>query len=172
MKSLNYLAAAMIGLFSLNAEASDLDLSPGTLALGGSASVTLNTTTDVHALRIAPAFGYFIAENVELALSLHYSTNLGEESGSLLGAGLGVLGYLDLGNVLLKSGGVFAVYGSFYDGSSVTLLEIVVPLMLVVPLSSSVAVNTGLLVQVFISPDGGDPMVQLPMGFLGVSAYY
>ena len=172
MKRLNALVVLLVVSFSLNAKASILDLSQGTLSLGGSASVTLNTTTDVHALRVAPAFGYFLSDNVELAFSVQYSNDLGSESGSLLGAGIGVLGYLDLGSALLKSGGVFAVYGSFYNGDTATILELTVPLMLVFPLSPGVAVNTGLMVQIFIAPEGGDPMVQLPLGFLGVSAYY
>ena len=162
----------IIGLFAMNASAQGLDLRQGTRAFGGSASVTLNTTTDVHALRIAPAFGYFVADNVEFTLTFQYSNNLGEESGSLIGGGIGLLGYLDAGAVYLKSGVVFAGYGSFFNGQSETLLELVVPFLLVVPLSSSLAVNTGLMVQVFFSPDGGEPMVQLPMGFLGVSGYY
>ena len=82
------------------------------------------------------------------------------------------MGYLDVGSIYLKSGAVFAGYGSFFNGQSEALLELVVPFLIVVPLNQSVAINTGLLVQVFLSPDGGEPMVQIPMGFLGVSAYY
>jgi len=162
----------IIGMVGNNVQAAELDLSQGTRTLGGSISLTANTTTDVHQLRVVPSLGYFLNDNFEIAFSVHYSTNLGDSSGSLLGGGVALLGYLDAGSVLLKSGVGFGFYTAFSSGNNSTLIELDVPLMLVFPLNDSVALNTGVIIQVFIFPDGGDPMVQLPMGFLGVQAYY
>ena len=65
MQRTSWLVGLLVAMFSLNATAAGLDLRQGTRAFGGSISDTLNTTTDVHSLRVAPVFGYFVAENIE-----------------------------------------------------------------------------------------------------------
>lgn len=162
--------AAAVLLSAQLGHAAQLELGQGTRSLGGTLSITVNPEENVHRLLMAPSFSYFTADNVELAVGVRFQTDLGLNTTSYLGGHLGVFGYLEMGSLFLKSGaslGIIAYLGS----DSATFFEFIVPILLVVPLSDSVAINCGTNLEIKIRPGGG-ANVLIPIGLLGFQAFF
>jgi len=160
MKSL-----ALASLLSLSASAfagEPLDIHAGTMELGGSGTVELlasNGDTFVAVL-LAPSFGYFITDNVELRAGVGIAAASGVSS---VGVDLGAQ-YLFPGDSLRPYAGGHFGLGDNSDpvvGAQGGLL---------VPLSSAIALDLGARLDLILGQ--GMTAVHLPVGALGVRGFF
>lgn len=162
--------AAAVLISAQLGHAAQLELGQGTRSLGGALSISVNPQEKVHRLLIAPSFSYFTTDNVELAVGARFQTDLGVDTTSYVGGHLGVFGYLEIGSLFLKSGASLGLI-TYLGSDNATVLEFIVPILLVVPLSDSVAINCGTNLEIKIRAGGGANIL-IPIGLLGFQAFF
>ncbi len=170
--------------------AQDLDLDAGTMQLGGITTFTFESdsfdgadSVSGIALRVAPEFGYFVIDNLALVARFSlgiFSGDLYDDSPTLLGFGVGGRYFLPLGPVAgyggLEVGMGFAIPES---GDTAKAFEIDVPLGLLIPLNSQVAIDGGLRIIYRRSLDDcptgavcNTGELVIPVGYFGVQAFF
>jgi hypothetical protein len=166
----------LLELAVATAGAGDLDIGQGTIELGGRATANIvmaGGNTDVY-LDLSPTIGYFVSRRVEIlgGVSMYVNEN---------DLDVGFFGGFDcflpaeavrpyLGGTLGYATGAFGpspwVIGPYGD---------VVTLSgrggLVLPVNRKVGVDLGARVDVHF-PDGGSSWVHIPLGYLGVRAFF
>jgi hypothetical protein len=175
------------------ANAQDLTLTKGTMQLGGVATFDIDMNMPEEgdsvtgfALNVAPGFGYFIMDNLELFAGLNAGMGFGdmyENAAKTFGFDLGakyfmcfgpVVGYAGLG---VGMGFVMTddqdVGGVTIEGATTKNLVIGVPLGVLYPLNEHVAMDLGAVINYNMSlEDGGGAFLNVPIGYLGVQSFF
>ena len=175
-------AFMVIGLGNASA-ATTAKTTKGTMSLGGTISFDIDVVMPSEGdsvmgfkLNVAPDFGYFISDNLELRAKLGFGKRFGDlyelDTTTDLSFGAGVIYYLGI-NANLKLGvGVEAgmQMGIPEEGDSSNTLHIGVPIQLLVPLKdTNVALIAGTTINVTMGlEDGAATNIGVPIGYLGV----
>lgn len=179
----------LVGLICLIASSgvfaySDLDVSAGTMTLGGALSFPMRfnkaqpgSFVDVN---VSPEFGYFVIDGLELAIGATYARNLWSGSPNFQaqnnwGVKAGLDYYFDLGSPafpFLGAQGWFEWHG---DGTDI---QIYIPLGVLVSLNEYVGVSFAIPVKVGFAAGkseasrNGYAFVSLDPGYLGLKAFF
>ena len=128
-------------------------------------------------IEVSPQFGYFLATNLELGLSLFFAKGMGqlfEDSPTEFGLSLGIKYHIDLAKVFLYLG---ATVGMDFvlptEGKLQNYLIGGIPFGLLVPLNQHVALDVGMRVNAAIYlHDSWVMEISVPIGYLGVQGYF
>ena len=187
------LVALALFIMAPAANAGELALTKGTMQLGGAATFDIDmmmpdegdSTTGFY-LNVAPSFGYFIIDNLELFVGANAGMGFGdmyENAAKNFGFGVGakyfmafgpVIGYAGLGVGMdivmtddIEAGGVTI------EGTTAKALLIGVPLGVLYPFNEHVAMDLGAKINYNMSlEDGGASFLNVPIGYLGVQAFF
>ncbi len=165
-----------LGFGSGTALAADqLDIAQGTMEAGGSATVSVQSIegSTGFGLTLAPQFGYFVTDMIEV-------------NGTV---GLAIIGFegFTTTTVTLAPGfqavfpgqavrpfiGAAVQFTSFsFEGESISALGVAVPVGVLLPLSNAVAISIGSNPSVAADLDGGPAIITVPAGALGVRSFF
>jgi hypothetical protein len=162
--------ALLFGIASPAMAGGPLSIGTGTAELGGSATVDLllgdNNNGSSASLTLAPRAGYFLADRAELI------------GGVSLNLGNGVTGYgLSVGGrYVTPMGGNHAYVGGLFNYGETTVLDFFVTNRtsvsaiggFLLPFGPKVAADIGMRINIPLE----DGPVHIPIGYLGVSAFF
>ena len=183
MKKAVLVALAMLVLVP-TATAGDFELSEGTMQLGGVAALDVEMTmpeegdsTTGYLLGVAPTFGYFIMDNLELFGGINAVMGFGdayEGAAKNMGFDVGAKYFMGFGAVTGYAGlSVGMAFMMPDEGDTMKNLLIGVPLGVLYPLNEHVALDLGTVVNYNMSlEDGGGAFLNVPLGYLGVQAFF
>ncbi len=185
-----FFAICLGALVSTQAAAyDDLDVSAGTMSLGGALSFPMNFpkggAPEVR-VGITPSFGYFFVDGVDFFVSAKFERVLKASATNTFGGspvdlnnhwgvGVGINYYIDLGSPAfpyLGANGDFAWNG---DGTDITAT---VPLGVLVSLNEHVAIDFGIPVGIkfgvgkALAANNGYAGISINPGYLGVKAFF
>jgi opacity protein-like surface antigen len=191
------LAGLIVVMLSPAALAEDLQLTAGTMQLGGVASFSIDMTMPDQGdgetgftLALIPQFGYFVIDNLELLGRINvamwfgdlYTTDVGGQEidifPKMIGFDLGAKYHIPLGSFVVYAGLMvgmnFSIPDSDLDDADTTKrFDLTVPLGILMPLNSHVALDLGLAVIYRMSlEDNGGSTLNVPIGYLGVQGYF
>ena len=151
----------------------DLKMNEGTMQAGGSITLDIASAGGASAVgfNVYPNIGYFVADRIELLAGL----DLG------LGQGYTAWGFDLGGRVMIDMGdpwgyvGVTGGYGSVSAGGGGVSVSVggaaVTPMLgVILPVAKNVGVDLGTRVNIGIA--GGTTNINVPIGFLGIDAYF
>lgn len=183
-----FITAATVLAFALSlaplANAEGLQTTAGTMKLGGSGTFDIDMTIPDqgdsktgYKLNLTPSFGYFIIDNLEIGATLGVGVGFGDlydNSSKLIGFGVGANYYLALSSFVLHFGAGIGMGFVIPDqGDTQKSLTINAPIGLLMPFNEHVALDLGIQVTYIMSlEDGGNSYFTLPIGYLGVQAFF
>ncbi|HUU03548.1 MAG TPA: hypothetical protein VM425_19085 [Myxococcota bacterium] len=183
-----FITAVTVLAFALSfapfAMAEGLQTTAGTMQLGGIGTFNIEMTMpDVgdsvtgYKLNLAPNFGYFIIDNLEISATVLVGVGFGDKydkAAKTLGFGLGANYYLAVSSFVLHFGaGIGMGFLIPDEGDTQKSLAITAPIGLLMPLNDHVALDLGIQVNYIMSlEDGGNSYFSLPIGYLGVQAFF
>jgi len=183
MKKAVLVALAMLVLVP-TATAGDFELAKGTMQAGGAATFDIEMSmpdegdsTTGFFLGVAPAFGYFIMDNLELFAGIGAGMGFGdlyEGAAKTFGFDVGAKYFMGFGPVFGYAGlGVGMGFVMPDEGDTTKALNIGVPLGVLYPLNEYVALDFGTVINYNMSlEDGGGAFLDVPLGYLGVQAFF
>ena len=186
------LAGLIVVMLSPAAMAEDLQLTAGTMQLGGVASFSIDMTmpdegdsTTGFSLVLIPQAGYFVIDNLELVGRINlgmffgdlYEVCVGTEctgAPKLLGFDVGAKYHIPMGSIVPYAG---LMVGMFFtipeEGDTQKRFDLTVPLGILMPLNSHVALDLGVAIIYKMSlEDGGGSTLNVPIGYLGVQGFF
>lgn len=179
------LAGLIVGMLTPAALARDeLRLSAGTMRLGGAAALSFDMAIPERgdntiglALNIIPSAGYFIIDNLELVAEFGFWMGLADlyqNSDRLIGFGFGAKYHAPVGNLVPYAGlAVSLAFSLPVESGNQTALSLNVPLGLLVPLNTRIALDLGLRIVYTNTLRGpGVSTMQIPVGYLGVQGFF
>ena len=178
------LAGLIVVMLTPAALAEDLQLTKGTMQLGGTASFDIDMIIPDEgdnetgfALRAIPSFGYFIMDNLALSGGLIFGMGFGdlyENSMTDLGFGLGTEYYIPMGSMVIHAGAALGMQFMIpEEGDTVKILAIQVPLGILFPLNAHLGLDVGVQIHYLMSlEDNGASMLHVPIGYLGVKGFF
>ncbi|MBM4372249.1 MAG: hypothetical protein FJ098_11380 [Deltaproteobacteria bacterium] len=183
---MNRLILAALALFLLtppSATAAELDLSKGTMQAGGTATFDIEMmmpdkgdSTTGFLLDLAPSFGYFLIDRLELFAGLNFMMGFGDHyknAAKNLGFSVGAKYFFPLGAVTLYAGlGVGMGFMLPDKGDTMKDLAIGVPLGVLLPFNEHVGLDLGTTVSYSMSLDDGPSSLNIPIGYLGVQSFF
>jgi hypothetical protein len=163
--------------------AKELDLSKGTMIAGGHATFDIDMmmpdegdSTTGFFLNLAPEFGYFIIDNLELFAHVGFGMGFGDlyNDDKTFGFGVGAKYYIPMGPVIGYAGlGVGMDMYMPEKGDTMKDLPITVPLGVLFPFHPHVALDVGTRVTYTMAlDDGGTSSLEVPIGYLGMHATF
>ena len=173
----------MLLLVTSVAHAEGLSLQKGTMQLGGTATFDIEVVmpdegdnTTGFSLNLAPSFGYFIMDNLQLFGQLSFHMGFGDlfDDSKTFGLGVGAKYFLPLGSLVGYAGlGVGLDLHMPDGGDTMKYLPISVPLGILLPFNRHVALDLGTrLTYTLALDDGGASKFHVPIGYLGVQAFF
>ncbi len=165
------------------ANAKEFDLSKGTMVAGGHATFDIDMVmpdkgdnTTGYFLNLAPEFGYFIIDNLELFANIDFGMGFGDlyNDDMEFGFGVGAKYFMPLGGVIGYAGvGVGMNMMMPEKGDTMKYLPITVPLGVLFPFHRHVALDVGTRVTYTMAlDDGGASTLDVPIGYLGMQATF
>lgn len=168
------LLTTMATLTATDARAEKIEMKRGTMELGGRATANIvlqDGVSDIF-LDLSPSFGYFVARDVELFAGISMFVDEGDVGVGFFG-GVDYLipahsvrpyigGSVGYGNTLFGIGNA-----AFVPGDVVTLSG---RAGLLLPLNKHVAVDLGARVNLNVAD--GTTIVHIPLGYLGIRAFF
>jgi hypothetical protein len=183
-----FITAATVLAFALSlaplAMAEGLQTTAGTMQLGGSGTFNIEMTipdqgdsVTGYSLGLTPTFGYFIIDNLEIGGTALVSVGFGDKydgAPKTIGFGVGANYYLSLSSFVLHFGaGIGMGFLIPDEGDTQKSLAINAPIGLLMPFNDHVALDLGIQVTYIMSlEDGGNSYFTLPIGYLGVQAFF
>ena len=176
-------AAAMTLALGLTASAGELQTTSGTMQLGGVTTFDIDmympeegSNKTGYKIIATPSFGYFISDNLELNGSIQLGTFFGDlydGFGTVLGFNVGGRYLIDMDSFYLHLGAQIGMLINMPDeGDNTKTLVIGVPIGLLFPLNQHVALDAGLRVNFNMGLDDQGNMLNVPIGYLGVQAFF
>jgi hypothetical protein len=186
------LAGLIIAMLSPAALAQDLQLTKGTMQLGGVASFSIDMqmpdegdSTTGFSLILIPEAGYFVIDNLELAGRLNLGMFFGDlyevcvgtdctAAPKLLGFDVGAKYYIPMGSIVPYAGLMVGMFFNIPDeGDTTKRFDLTVPLGILMPLNEHVAIDLGLAVVYKMSlEDNGGSTLNVPIGYLGIQGFF
>jgi len=178
------LIALAIFVLAPAANAAEMTLTKGTMQLGGAATFDIEVTMpDVgdnvtgYRLGVMPSFGYFLIDNLELFVGVNADLGFGDAydgAAKNFGFNVGAKYFHRLGPVFAYAGlGVGMGFMVPDEGDTMKNLAIGVPLGVLWPLNMRVALDLGTMITYNMSlEDGGASFLNVPIGYLGVQAFF
>lgn len=188
------LAGLIVVMLSPAALAEDLQLTSGTMTLGGVASFSIDMNMPDEGdsetgftLGLIPQAGYFVIDNLEVVGRINlamffgdlYETEVGGETYGLpkyIGFDLGAKYYIPMGSMVPYAGlmvGMTFMIPDQDDADTEKRFDLTVPLGVLMPLNAHVALDLGLMVVYKMSlEDGGGSTLNVPIGYLGVQGFF
>ena len=176
-------ASVLAVTIPLAAAAAELQTTSGTMQLGGSVSLTPNvlmpeqgSNSTSFSFTFAPNVGYFVIDNLELTGGVGAVVFFGDNTDNLpklVGFDLGARYLLPLGSLApyfgLSLGMGFTIPS---QGDTFKTFRINAPLGLLFALNQHVAIDVGLRVRFSIGLDDQGNQLLLPIGYLGLQAFF
>ncbi len=187
--SLVCLALALLIGAAPAAAQTDLQLTAGTMQVGGYGTININTVmpdggdsvTGTN-LSISPQFGYFIVDQVELLAGARLGIGFGDlysTADRLVTFFVGGRYFLPLGLPVPAYVGLDVGMGFNIPPSDDTTrettkgLELAVPIGVLIPLNAHVALDVGVRPAYALSlQDGGTDQLLVPIGYFGVQSFF
>jgi hypothetical protein len=195
------LAGLIVAMLSPAVLAEDLQLTAGTMSLGGMATFSIDTVMPPEdqgdsetgfSLILLPEVGYFVIDNLEVLGRLNLGMFFGDlytiESGgeeyslsTLVGFDLGAKYYIPLGSFVayagLMVGMLFTIPDSDLEGAETQKrFDLTVPLGILMPFNSHVALDLGIMVAYKMDlddePNDSGSTLNVPIGYLGVKGFF
>jgi len=190
------LAGLIVAMLSPTALAQDLQLTSGTMSLGGIStfSIDMNIPDEGDSetgfsLVLIPEVGYFVADNLEVIGRLNlgmffgdlYETEvMGETYGSptLVGFDVGAKYYIPMGSIVPYAG---LMVGMFFtipdsdipDAETQKRFDLTVPLGILMPMNEHVAIDLGIMIAYKMGLEDGDgSILNVPIGYVGVQGFF
>ena len=181
----SWLTLLAICAFDLTVSAESLDLSEGTLSLGGNVAFNLDgelsgTKKMEYNIGARLPIEYFLLDNFSLTLDLGALFNFGggdAEKNSAL-AGLSVAYYFDSGSSFTPYLGAGVLSRWSLGTTKAMFLDVPVKLGFLLAMNSSVAIDFGVMAKLGIPVSGGQADVSKPIaisagvGYLGLRGYF
>ena len=191
------LAGLIVVMLSPAALAEDLQLTAGTMSLGGIGTFSMDMTMPDQgdgetgfSVILLPQMGYFVIDNLEVVGRLNLGMFFGDlyttegtpeiSASTLVGFDVGAKYYIPLGS--------FVAYGGLMVGMLFTIpdsdlpapadevqkrFDLTVPLGILLPMNSHIAIDLGLAIAYKMSlEDGGTDTLNVPIGYLGVQGFF
>jgi len=190
------LAGLIVAMLSPAALAQDLQLTAGTMSLGGIStfSIDMNIPDEGDSetgfsLILIPEMGYFVIDNLELIGRLNlgmffgdlYTTEIGGEeysASTLVGFDVGAKYHIPLGSFVAYAGIMvgmfFTIPDSDIEGADTEKrFDLTVPLGILMPMNEHIAVDLGVMIAYKMSlEDHGGSILNVPIGYLGVKGFF
>jgi hypothetical protein len=152
-----------------------LDITEGTMELGGSATVSVQAIEDSVAfgVTLAPQFGYFVTDVIQINGAVGLSVSAFETfttTSVSLAPGIQAVFPGQSVRPFLGASLLFTSYS--FDGEGASTLGVAVPVGVLVPLSDAVAISIGTQPSVVANIDGGPAIISVPAGALGVRSFF
>lgn len=178
MKKAVLIALALL-VMAPAANAGELVLTKGTMVAGGSATFDIDMqmpdggdSMTGYFLNLAPEFGYFIIDNLELFANLGFGMGFGDlyNDDMAFGFGVGAKYFIPMGGVIGYAGlGVGMDMYMPEEGDTMKYLPINVPLGVLFPFHPRVALDVGTRITYTMAlDDGGTSSLEVPIGYLGM----
>lgn len=173
-------------------DGSSLKITSGTMELGG----TIDFRTDVtipseedslvgFVLNISPMAGYFVADGLELAAKVGFGFYFGEmydsdeydRNADSISFGVGARYFIDLERCIVPYvGAAFGMNFLLPKGEAADVkksLAVEVPLGLMIALNEHIAIDLGIMATyIFSLEDEGGSTLSIPVGYMGVQAFF
>ncbi len=182
MKKVAAVVAALVLGIGAVAGAADLQTTSGTMQLGGAVTFDINmympksgSNATSYQLGFAPEFGYFIMDNLEILGVLNATMAFGDATDKTkhIGFGAGARYILKMGAMSPYFGLLVGMNFAIPDeGSTVKAFDIIAPIGLMYALNEHVALDFGLKVTFSLGLDDQGNWLMVPIGYLGVQAFF
>jgi hypothetical protein len=186
--------------FAQDEEVQDfLQIRAGTMQAGGVVALSINTmfpdtgsNTTGAMLNIAPTFGYFIVDGLEMLAGINFSTGFGdryEDTDSSFGFDVGARYIIDIMLAIYPYAGV--QFGMVIpitdedDSDSIIVVQpdtetetpnqlaVTVPAGILVGINAHLALDVGFRIQFMTElDDTGSSYLNIPIGYLGVQGFF
>ena len=182
------LTTLALTLMTTPAYAAELDLTAGTMQLGGTVNfrgqVFQPDSEDVdsisgYELTFSPGFGIFVAEGLQILANVGVNVGFGElneNQSNVYSIDGGVRYFFPTSSVVpyvgIQLGFSLVVPKGDGAGDNSEALEIIVPAGALIPLNESVALDLGIRMNYTTFLSGGGSFIDVPFGFLGVRAFF
>jgi hypothetical protein len=127
-------------------------------------------------LGLSPQVGYFLMDNLELMGQVGLGMSFGdlyEKSDKLLSFGVGAKYHIPLGSMVAYAGLMVGMGFIIPDeGDTMKNFNLEVPLGILLPLNTHVAIDLGLKVFYTMGLDDQGSFLAVPIGYLGVQAFF
>jgi hypothetical protein len=165
------------------AQEEGLQLKAGTMHLGGTLTFDVDMfmpkegdSQSGFRLNVAPSLGYFVSDNIEIGGQLLFAMGFGDlydNSDKLLGFAAFGKYYVGSGKLRPYAGvGLAMEFVMPDEGDTTKYLAINVPIGLMYSLNSHVALDLGLSFLFAMGLDDQGNTMTIPVGYLGVSAFF
>jgi len=190
------LAGLILAMLSPAALAEDLQLTAGTMQLGGGAAFSIDMVMPEEgdsqtgfSLILIPQVGYFVIDNLEVIGRLNLGMFFGDlyeiEAGgetygapTLVGFDVGAKYHIPLGSFVAYGGIMVGMFFNIPDSDiegaeTEKRFDITVPLGILLPMNSHVALDLGVAIAYKMSlEDGGSDTLNVPIGYLGIQGFF
>ncbi len=181
------LAGLIIAMLCPAALAEDLQLTKGTMELGGQLSFDIDMAIPEEGdsetgfmLGAMPSFGYFLMDNLELAGAIVFEKGFGDLYDNdvytlpmIFGFGVGAKYYIPMGSMVIYAGAMVGMTMTIPDeGDTLKTFDLIVPLGILMPLNTHVGLDLGVMVTYSMGLDDQGSMLHVPIGYLGVKAFF
>ncbi len=183
MKRIVSFASALALVVALAPAADALQLTKGTMQLGGAATFDIDMTMPEvgdgetgFRLNVLPSVGYFLMDNLELVGTAGLGMGFGDlydPSSTLVGFGVGAKYYMPVSNMFMYFGAQVGMGFIMPDqGDTLKNLVISIPIGLLFPLNEHVAMDFGTMITYNMGMDDQGSSLNVPIGYLGVQAFF
>lgn len=194
------LAGLIVVMLTPAALAEDLQLTAGTMSVGGVASFSIDMSMPDQegledetgfTLAIIPQFGYFVIDNLELVGRINlamwfgdlWTTDAGGQEIDIfpkqIGFDLGAKYHIPLGSFVAYAGLMIGMNFSIPDsdlegeaGETKKRLDLAVPLGILMPMNAHVALDLGIMVAYKMGLDDQGSVLNVPIGYLGIQGFF
>ena len=189
------LAGLIVAVLSPAALAEDLQLTSGTMNLGGAAAFSIDMmmpdqgdSQTGFSLVLIPQVGYFVIDNLEVIGRLNlgmffgdlYETEIGGETygaPTLVGFDVGAKYHIPLGSFVAYAGLMVGMFFNIPDGDipnaeTTKRFDLTVPLGILLPMNSHVAIDLGVAIAYKMGLDDQGDTLNVPIGYLGIQGFF
>ncbi len=178
------LVGLIVAMIAPSALAEDLQLTKGTIQLGGSVTFSLDMFIPDEGdketgfmLRAMPSGGYFLMDNLALVGALSFGKGFGKLYKDWFpmefGIDVGAKYFIPMGSMAIYAGAMVGMTMLKPDeGDSSKWLDIIVPVGILIPMNAHIGIDLGMHLGYHMGLDDQGSSLGVPIGYLGVQGFF
>lgn len=128
-----------------------------------------------YSFSFAPSVGYFLMDNLELLGDLTFTVfggDLYQNMPKAFGLHVGAKYYIPINTMAAYAGALIGMGASIGDNATLKTFDVQIPLGILYPLNTWVALDLGLRFNYSLGLDDQGSSMNLPIGYLGVQSFF